>query len=555
MIISFKLIVECLKKRMICWYVLIFIFKFTFVFSANFISSNGENFLVFSQETSRIEKIDFDFMKKGYNIEYIEIGVLLDGIPYSLSTIKHETRFSEKSNIIKFIGELENSKFEIEIYSSMINKKNIVIRSHIIKKEDNRKISFYYSIKPKVNNVLQIENGTVSFNDFKVKGENINFYLTEDTESLDKKLNIIKSGIIIQKNQCLFLVNNSEVDSYITLGRDVEHSGNIVEEESFWREDAGTEIMNSLLISLKMLKYKGIPIDISFENPQIKTKDLLDLLKLYLLQKKYTESKQILKYFLYDISKEIQGKIPSNYIDLLGNEIPKKDSYGIYNSVYIRSQFLNLYIEYLKSSGDKLFFEETYSIVKNNIVDWIEKNLDTNGILPDSGDNRVGKDGYKRYIETQYETYKAYSTLSSYLSSKGIKNDSYTRIANSLKEILILYYIDGYKISDFPFAKDMNPKNILYVNDDLFIDNSEYYKALQFNIDIIRKMDINLGEKINFAICLYDKKYYLMAENLKNEIDKELQGDSGLEILQNDLNLLINYLILRQKGVNYGLNK
>lgn len=553
MIKLLKSIIKYLKKENI--YILIYLFNLSFVSAAEFVSANGENYLVFSQETSGIKKIDFDFMKKGYDIDYVEMGVILDGIPYNLSNLDHKVKFSENSNVIKIAGEIEEFKFQIDIYSSMENKKNLIIRNQILKKGDKGKISFYFSIKPYESSTLSILNDTASYNGFKIKGDNLKFYSTKDTESSNKKLDIIQTETIIQKNQCIFLVEEVDNESYIVLGKDVDHYKSVQEEESFWKQEFKSQKVDPLKISLHMLNNNGVPIDISSENPRIKTKDVLDLIELYLLQKNYSESKKMIEYLLYNTSNDIEGKIPSNYMSFSGKEILKRDNYGVYNSIYIRSYFLNLYFDYLKLSGDSEFFKKSYSLVKTSIIDWIEKNIDKNGVIPDSGNNRVGKDGYKRYVETQYETYKAFSALNTFLVNNGMKNESYNKIASNLKEILILYYIDGFQISDFPFSKEINPKNIFYINDDLFIENSEYYRALQYNIDIIKTMNISINEQIDFVNCLYDKKYYLMAEDFMHDIDKELSGDKGLEILQNDLNLLINYLILKEKEVYYGLNK
>lgn len=553
MIKLLKSIIKYLKKENI--YILIYLFNLSFVSAAEFVSANGENYLVFSQENSGIKKIDFDFMKKGYDIDYVEMGVILDGIPYNLSNLDHKVKFSENSNVIKIAGEVEGFKFQIDIFSSMENKKNLIIRNQILKKGDKGKISFYFSIKPYESSTLSILNDTASYNGFKIKGDNLKFYSTNDTESSNKKLDIIQTETIIQKNQCIFLVEEVDNESYIVLGKDVDHYKSVQEEESFWKQEFKNQKVDPLKISLHMLNNNGVPIDISSENPRIKTKDVLDLIELYLLQKNYSESKKMIEYLLYNTSNDIEGKIPSNYMSFSGKEILKRDNYGVYNSIYIRSYFLNLYFDYLKLSGDSEFFKKSYSLIKTSIIDWIEKNIDKNGVIPDSGNNRVGKDGYKRYVETQYETYKAFSALNTFLVNNGMKNESYNKIASNLKEILILYYIDGFQISDFPFSKEINPKNIFYINDDLFIENSEYYRALQYNIDIIKTMNISINEQIDFVNCLYDKKYYLMAEDFMHDIDKELSGDKGLEILQNDLNLLINYLILKEKEVYYGLNK
>ena len=65
----------------------------------------------------------------------------------------------------------------------------------------------------------------------------------------------------------------------------------------------------------------------------------------------------------------------------------------------------------------------------------------------------------------------------------------------------------------------------------------------------------SLNERVTFVNYLYDKKYYLMAQVMSKDIENNLEGDKGIEILQKDLSLLINYLIMKEKGEVNGVNE
>ena len=46
-----------------------------------------------------------------------------------------------------------------------------------------------------------------------------------------------------------------------------------------------------------------------------------------------------------------------------------------------------------------------------------------------------------------------------------------------------------------------------------------------------------------------------MAQAMSKDIENNLEGDKGIEILQKDLSLLINYLIMKEKGEVNGVNE
>ena len=44
-----------------------------------FLSSNGENYFKFNGEKNRVEKVDLDFNKKSYDMDFIKIGFFING--------------------------------------------------------------------------------------------------------------------------------------------------------------------------------------------------------------------------------------------------------------------------------------------------------------------------------------------------------------------------------------------------------------------------------------------------------------------------------------------
>lgn len=524
-----------------------------------FLSSNGENYFRFNGDRNRIEEIDLDFKKKSFDIENIKFGFFINGKQFEIGEDNYEFELLDNSNIIEISGNFENIKYKLSLFSSMLNKNSIVFHTELISYKKNDTVSMYFYIKPKEIGLLNENDSGIRFNDINFKGEKSKVYLVDDTESKIKNLKTVEKETYIAKNQGFFIINNIDLtvknETVLSIQKEDIYKNSITEEILFWENLLKNHTNKDLYSKLFMFENQGLIVDISGDMPIINMEHILKYLELTLLKKQYTESKKMMEYLLFNIDENIEGIIPSDYLDLTGKNIYKKDNYGIYNSYYRRSIFLKLYLSYLNESGDIEFYDKTFPIVKIKLIDWLDKKVGEKGVEADSGDGRIGADSYKNFVETQYETYKSFKLLNEFLVKKGIKEDKYKKTSEKLKQILILYYVDGVNISDFPFSKKINPKNIFYVDEDLFFSNNDYYTALQKNIDLLKKENSSLKEKVVFINYLYDKKYFLMAEFLKEEVEKELQGEIGTEILQKDLSLLINYLVMKEKGEKHGFDK
>jgi len=529
------------------------------IYSFEFLSSNGENYFKFNGNKNRIEKVDLDFNKSSYDIDFIKIGFFINGKQYEIGEEEYKLELLDDSNIIKISGIFEGNSYEINLYSSMLDKNHIVFNTKFLARNNSDAVSIYFYVKPKdMGKVIQ-KNDVVSFNDINFIVKNHKVYSADNTEFKEKQLKVINSESTVNKNQGIFImapINLSEDgESNLVINKKGFYKKTIKDEKNYWVNALKGYKEKALYSNLFMFMNGGLIIDASGETPIINMDQTMKLLELSLLKKDYTESKIIMEHLIFLNDKDIEGIIPSNFVDMNGKSVSKADNYGVYNSIYRRFLFLKLYVTFLSQTSDKEFFDKTYSKIKTNLVDWLEKKMNTNGVIPDSGNDRIGEDGYKNFVETQYEAYKSFKLLNSYLTSIGIKDEKYKKIAEKLKEIMILYYVDGYYIVDYPFAKNVNPKNIFYVDEDLFFNNSDYYRALQKNIELLKKETSTLNEKITFVNYLYDKKYFLMADSISVDIEKELEGYKGIELLQKDLSLLLNYLIMKEKGEKYGLNK
>jgi len=529
------------------------------IYSLELLSSNGENYFKFNGNKNRIEKIDLDFNKNLYDIDFIKIGFFINGEQYEVGEEDYKLELLEDSNIIEVSGEFENNKYTLNLYSSMIDKNNLVFNTKFSPENKSDTVSMYFYIKTKdIGKVVQTKDKII-FNDINFFTKNSKVYLTENTEVKEKQLKIINAETTINKNQGLFVIVpinlNEDGESNLIINKKGLYINSIKDEKKYWDKVLIEYKEKALYSNLFMFMNGGLVVDISGESPIINMDQTMKFLEFSLLKKDYTESKKIMEHLIFSNDSSIDGIIPSNFVDINGKNILKADNYGVYNSIYRRFLFLRLYLTFLLETGDKDFFDKTFPKIKVNLIEWLDKKINSNGVIPDSGDDRVGEDGYKSFVETQYEAYKSFKLLYTYLSKTGIKDEKYKKIAEKLKEIMILYYVDGVYIVDYPFAKNVNPKNIFYVDEDLFFNNSDYYKALQKNIELLKKQTSTLSEKITFVNYLYDKKYFLMADSIRVDVEKELEGYKGIELLQKDLSLLLNYLIMKEKGEKYGLNK
>lgn len=528
-------------------------------YSLQFLSSNGENYFYYDDNKSIVEKVNLDLEKNVIEIDYMKFGFFIDGKQYEVGEKGYKLEKLEESNILELTGEFEGVTYVIDMFSSVLQKSNIIFNVRLGSTENRKDIQFYTYIKPKSMGKLTKNDKNYKYNGFNfgTRNKTEKVYLTDDTKAKEKKLKVFAEESVVKANEGIFLISTidlqkPEIDIWFSKNKEYVESLN--SEKEYWNRLLGKEKQKKLYSILLMFKKNKLLVDISGETPLISMEEVLKYLELTLMNKNYSEAKSILEYFIFETD-NTEGIIPSDYLSLNGKEVYKKDNYGIYISYYRKSVFLKLYLKYLIESRDEEFYKESFSEVKVRLIDFLGSKIDENGVKEDSGNGRIGADGFQRFIETQYETYKAFELLDEFYRSKNIKEDKYRRISEELKELIILYYIDNINVADYPFSKILNPKNIFYVNEELFFSENDYYYALQKNIELLKNENSSLNEKVSFVNYLYDKKYYLMAQVISKDIENNLEGDKGIEILQKDLSLLINYLIMKEKGEVNGVNE
>ena len=539
--------------------ILILFITFCFsTYSLEFLSSNGENCFYYDNNKNMVEKVNLDLEKNSDEIDYMKFGFFIDGKQYEVGEKEYKLEKLEESNILELTGEFDGITYTIDMFSSMLQKSNMIFNVRLGNVGNKKEIQFYTYIKPKNMGKLFKNNNTYRYNtlNFGTKDKTEKVYLADDTKAKEKKLKIFSGDSLVKSSEGIFVISNvefSKLELNLWFSKSSEYLESLNSEKAYWNKLLGKEKQKKLYSILLMFKRNKMLVDISGETSVINMEEMLKYLELTLMKKNYSEAKTILDYLIFETN-NIEGIIPSDYLSLNGKEIYRKDNYGIYVSYYRKSIFLKLYLKYLIESKDEEFYAESFEKVKIKLIDFLESKISEMGMEKDSGNGRIGADGYERFIETQYETYKAFELLDEFYRSKNIKEDKYGRISEELKELLILYYIDDINVADYPFSKNINPKNIFYVNEELFFSENDYYYALQKNIELLKNENSSLNEKVNFVNYLYDKKYYLMAQSMSKDIENTLVGDKGIEILQKDLSLLINYLIMKEKGEVNGVN-
>lgn len=528
-------------------------------YSLEFLSSNGENYFYYNKSQSIVKDLNLDLENSVTEIDYMKFGFFIDGKQYEIGEKEYSFKKMEDNNILEIKGDFEGLNYTINMFSSVLQKSNIIFNLNVENVDKFKDVQFYSYIKPKNMGRIIKNNKNYQYNNwyFGTRDKTEKIYLADESKTKEKKLKIFQGDSLVKTNEGIFLINPLKTNSsevYMWFSKNAEYLEVVNSEKIFWNKQLEKVKQKKLYSILWMFKKNKLIVDISGDTPLINIEEILKYLELTLINKNYLEAKSILEYFIFEVD-GIKGIIPSDYLSLNGKEVYKKDNYGIYNSYYRKSVFLKLYLRYLMDSGDGAFYEESFQKVKSEIIDLLEAKISEMGVEEDSGNGRIGADGYKRFIETQYETYKAFELLDKFYKNKNLKESKYGVISEGLKELIILYYIDNVHVADYPFAKNINPKNIFYVNEELFFSTNDYYYALQKNIESLKNENSSLKEKIIFANYLYDKKYYLMAQTMTTEIENALSGDEGIEILQKDLSLLINYLIMKEKGEVNGVSK
>lgn len=526
-------------------------------------STNGNNSFFYNDTKNIIENLDINFSKNGIDIDKINFGFFVDGKQYEIGEENYNFSYIDGTNILTISSEFEKIRYKIYMYSSQTDKNSIIVRTEIEKKSDYKDLSVYYYVKPK--NMGLMDNTYPYVFDsiyFRSSTEGLKIYSTIDSDFKEKALKPLIKDSFVNLNNGLFFVselnNNERSENYFCISKSKDSSSfNFFEKEvEFWNKQLENEKEKVLYANLKMhADSKGFLVKNPNGDAIISVEDLLLYGNLLLIKKDYKELKKIMEYLIFDTDKNIMGILASDAYDVTWKEKIKKDNFGEYFSYYRKCQFLRLYLKYLIESKDEELYKSSFEIVKTKLIDLILSKNDKNGVEPDSGNSRIGHDGFERFVETQFEVYKTFKLLITFSKSKNIKTEEYQKLVDKEKEVLIIYYIDKLNIVDYPFSKKRNLKNIYYVDESLFLSENDYFLTLQKNVELLKNEKKSLKDKIIFINFLYDKKFYLMANELRNEIENELSGVKGLELLQKDLGLLINYLLMKEKGEVYGVNK
>ena len=159
-------------------------------YSLEFLSSNGENYFYYNNSKSTVEKVNLDLEKNSIEIDYMKFGFFIDGKQYEIGEKEYKLEKLEESNILKLTGEFDGVTYVIDMFSSVLQKSNIIFNVKLGNVDNKKDIQFYTYIKPR-------SMGKLTKNDKNYKYNNFNFgtrnklekvYLTDDTKAKEKKL-------------------------------------------------------------------------------------------------------------------------------------------------------------------------------------------------------------------------------------------------------------------------------------------------------------------------------------------------------------------------------
>lgn len=524
------------------------------IFSTEYLSSNGNVFFTYSEKNHRIEKINMNIENKNKSIDFMKMGFFIDGRQYEIGENNYTVEKEEQSNIVKLSGKFGENSYEIFVYPSINEKNNLIIYPIIKSKGEN--VKFYIYFKPLIIGKLKFEKNYFSFENINFNIENSSVYISENIEDKEKKLEKIDKDTIVPKEKGIFLISNLNNQNYFWIGE--KSKGNIIKlenERDSWKQKLENRNFKDLYSLILMNQRNHLIVDINKEIPLFDMEEVLNYMELLLITKKYSEIKDILSFLIFDIDKKIMGLIPSDYLDLKGQEVIKTDNYGIYNSYYRRSQFLKIYARYINETKDKEFFEKTFKIVDDRLVKFLEGHISSIGVEEDSGNSRIGKDGFKNFIESQTETAKAFKELSELLKNMELQDISYKKNSDKLNETVKLHFIEKEKIVDYPFSSKENFSNMVYLSRENFMDDTSYKEFIYKGVEDVLFSSDNISEKIEYINFLYETDMKPLANRMSKEIEKELDNKLGLEKLEKDMRLLILYLTMKEKGEIYGSYK
>ena len=313
-------------------------------YSLEFLSSNGENYFYYNNSKSTVEKVNLDLEKNSIEIDYMKFGFFIDGKQYEIGEKEYKLQKLEESNILKLTGEFDGVTYVIDMFSSVLQKSNIIFNVKLGNVDNKKDIQFYTYIKPR-------SMGKLTKNDKNYKYNNFNFgtrnklekvYLTDDTKAKEKKLKIFAEDSLVKANEGIFLISTVDLQKpeiEIWFSKNKEYVESLNSEKEYWNKLLGKEKQKKLYSILLMFKRNKLLVDISGETPLISMEEVLKYLELTLMNKNYSEAKSILEYLIFETD-NIEGIIPSDYLSLNGKEVYKKDNYGIYNSYYRKRDFL-----------------------------------------------------------------------------------------------------------------------------------------------------------------------------------------------------------------------
>lgn len=556
-------------KKIIC-----FLIMTINVFSITLQSSNGNITLSYDTENNVLKDLSLTLDEDRIDIERIEMGVWAGDKLYNIRDYAESISVVEGTNIIEIKGDIENSyEYTARIYSSIINKSRIVIDTEVKTLDSaDEEIDFFYYVKPAEDYMdINLVDKYYSYGNIYMKSleHKMKLYLTNDIYIEQLKFFPFTNGLKKRDDLALFFLSKVQgeggiyKDTAVLSGEESDFIVDVIdysEEMEFWKnflKGITDPDIKKPLVELKSYQRRdGSFYNFYMKKGIIKVEDVIDACEAFLQYGYKDEGRRGIRYLLNSLgdgSFSIYGKhLISNYAyDFDRKEVLKRDNYGEMFNPINSSMFLKLYTDYYFMTDDKEFVEQNFELIEEKVAGYLLGLVDEQGVIPNSGHYRIGKEGMERFIETQKSIYDSFGDYIRLLDKQWIDSSVYEEAREKIKQSIVSYYIKDGRVLDYPFSKEAEWTNIYNVDLEFFEDEAEYSKFLQDNMNTPDKYkDRSPEEQVDYINFLFDKKYYRMAEEKRRSLAGRIKrgGINYISEMQKSIEFTAKYLIMLKKG-------
>lgn len=547
---------------------LIYMWVSMVVLSLNLVSSNGSIGITYDTEKKILKDVDLGLVPSEIDIDSIELGFIIDGKIYELKKYDIDLKPMFGTNILIIESEIdEKYVYRGRIYASMESKDRIVIEGKL-QGLDGTKVEaarMYYYLKPREEYKLITNfDRYYSYDGFYIKSAyyNMNLYLANDlsleenkifeftgeTEKTEEKALLFVSAPIGSKKKDIFALSWNNFNFALNM---TSFEKELKYWESYLEDYKNTELERALAVLKSYQRRDGSIYNFNKKEKIILVRDILSGIRSFIELGYFDDAKRGLRYII-NSAKEIKGTdyLVSNYAyDFDRQEIFNKDEYGTMLNLINSAEFLSIFIDYCEESRDENFLEENIELVESKVGTYLLNFVDNEGVMENSGNNRIGMANSKRFFETQTAVYKSFFDFSEFLYKMGRDGTPYLENLNKIKNN-IGSYIRKEGILSYPQGMDEAEENIYSLHWDYFDDRDQCRNFINKELlKINRYKDRDILEQIRFINFLYDFGYEEKASDMRKSLLGKMSRSNtyALYEIQNSVEFISEYISLLKR--------